>query len=118
MSGDSADALDPNVTSLSAGGGGNSKKLTPGWVSHTMSLPLLFPMPPVMPPLPQTLRNTRKGHTSLIGGERPGGGCRQELGACGNVNSSRLSGACSCQALAWPNVGIHQGLNNADDGGG
>jgi hypothetical protein len=112
------DALGPNATRLSAGGGGNSEKLAPGWVYHTMGLPLLFPMPPVTPPLPRTLRNTRKGPTSLVGGERPGGSCRQELGACGDVNRSRLSGAGSCQVPAWPNVGIHQGLNDADDGGG
>ena len=50
LSGDLADALGPNMTHLSAGSGRNSKKLTPGWVSHTMGLLLLFPMPPVMPP--------------------------------------------------------------------
>ena len=34
-------------------------------------------------------RNTKKRPTSLVGGERPGGSCRQELGACSDMNRLR-----------------------------
>jgi len=36
-------------------------------------------------PLPRTLRNMKKRPTSLVGEERPGGSCRQEFWACGDV---------------------------------
>jgi len=79
-------ALGFNMARLSAGGGGDSDELAPGWVSHIMGLPLLFPMPPLSPPTPNSQKHEKKRPTSLVGGERPGGSCRQELGACSDMN--------------------------------
>jgi len=59
--------LGPNEARLSAVGGGDSVELVPGWVSHTMGLPLLFPMPPVTP-YPKLSETQKRGlHPSLEG---------------------------------------------------
>ena len=50
----------------------------------------------------------KKRPTSLVGGERPGGSCRQDF---------KIQ---VMQAVVKPQlgpVGIHQGLDDADDGG-
>jgi len=62
-------ALGPNVACLSAGGGGDFDELAPGQVSHTMGLPLLFPMQPLTPPSPELSETQKEAYIPRWRGE-------------------------------------------------
>jgi len=53
----------------SAGGGEDSDELTPGWVSHIMGLPLLFPMQPITPPTPKPSETQKEAYIPRWRGE-------------------------------------------------